>query len=161
VHAHATYAFIPSVHLCLSSSMSELSGRGSRKRRQASQVRVTSLERLLPKFDARLNVHSFPNFQNHLKQKTLFDHFLVTRKPTPVSTHPQRDDLRDEETGSQSVIKQTGAECGEGASALPELSSVEDVNDITHVDLSPSVSSTQSAGDVDIGALAIYPPLLP
>jgi hypothetical protein len=129
--------------------MSELSSRGSRKRKGASQVRITSLERPLPKFDARTKHPSLSNFQHQLKQRTLFDHFLVTRKPTPVPTIPQRDDPRDEEPASQR------------ASDIPELSSVEDVNDIAHVGLVPGVFSTRSDADVDIGALAIYPPFLP
>jgi hypothetical protein len=73
----------------------------------------------------------------------------VTRKPTPVPTIPQRDDPRDEEPASQR------------ASDIPELSSVEDVNDIAHVGLVPGVFSTRGDADVDIGALAIYPPFLP
>jgi hypothetical protein len=85
----------------------------------------------------------------------------VTRKPTPAPTIPLRDDPRDEEPASQSTIEQTGAERGSGASDTPELSSVEEANDITHAGIPPGVSSTQSAADFELGALAVYPPFLP
>ena len=96
-------------------------------------------------------------FQNHLKQQTLLDHFLLTRQPTPVSTLPPRD----EEPGSQSIIAQTGAERSLGASDLPELSLMEDVNDRIYVGSLSGVSSTQSVVDVDTGAFPRYPPFLP
>lgn len=88
----------------------------------------------------------------------------MTRKPTPAPTVPQQDDPRDEEPASQpitGITEQTGAERSSGASDIPELSSVEDANDIAHVSSLPGVPSTQSDADVDIGALAIYPPFLP
>lgn len=94
-------------------------------------------------------------FQNHLKQRTLFDDFLVTRKPTPAPTLAQPEDLRDEETEPPlSITEQTGA------SDLPEPSSAEHANDIIEVDSSLGVPSAQIT-DVSIGALAIFPPFLP
>ena len=84
----------------------------------------------------------------------------MTRKPTPAPTIPQRDDPRDEEPASQSITgitEQTGAERSSDSSGIPELSSVEDVNNIAHVGSPPGVSSTHDDADVDIGALAIYP----
>jgi len=79
----------------------------------------------------------------------------VIRKPTPAPTLPQPDDLPDKEIGSPSIIEHTGA------LDLPELSSAKHANDVTEVGLSPGVSGVQSTADVDIGALAIYPPFLP
>jgi hypothetical protein len=85
----------------------------------------------------------------------------VTRKPTPAPTLPQPDDLPDKEIGSPSIIEHTGADRCSGVLNLPELSSAKHANDVTEVGLSPGVSGVQSTADVDIGALAIYPPFLP
>ena len=85
----------------------------------------------------------------------------MTRKPTPAPTLPQPDDLPDKEIGSPSIIEHTGAVRYSGALDLPELSSAKHANDVTEVGLSPGVSGVQSTADVDIGALAIYPPFLP
>ena len=78
----------------------------------------------------------------------------MTRKPTPAPTLAQPEDPRDEEPGPLSITEQTGA------SDLPEPSSAEHANDIIEVDSSSGVPSAQITADVDIGALAIFPPFL-
>ena len=79
----------------------------------------------------------------------------MTRNPTPAPALAQLEDPRDEEPGPQTITEQTGA------SDLPEPSFAERANDIIEVNSSPRVPSARITADVDIGALAIYPPFLP
>lgn len=79
----------------------------------------------------------------------------MTRQPTPAPILAQPEDPRDEEPGPLSITEQTGA------SDIPELSSAEHANDIIEVDCSLGVPSAQITTEVDIGALATFPPFLP
>lgn len=99
---------------------------------------------------------NFPHskFQNHFKQRTLFDNFLVTRKQTPTPALARLDDPRDDEPGSQTDVEQAA-----GTAHLPELSSVEHLDDVVSIASSP-IDFTQGTTDVDNGALAMHWPFL-
>jgi hypothetical protein len=94
-------------------------------------------------------------FQNHFKQRTLLDHFLVIRQQTPAPTLSKPDDPRDAEPESQTDVEQTSTVCSPGASHLPELLSVEHPDDVVHIASSPP-SFSQSTADVNIGALVLH-----
>ncbi|KAI0254392.1 hypothetical protein BJV78DRAFT_75808 [Lactifluus subvellereus] len=102
--------------------MNELDRRGSRKRKGASQ---------------------------HLKQGTLFDHFLVTRKPSPAPALARPDDLKDDGQ-AQTVIDQTGIEGYSGSLEPREPFSAKSAGDINDIAPSPhdTNSSTQCTADV-------------
>lgn len=97
------------------------------------------------------------HFQSHFKQRTLFDHFLVIRQPTPAPTLAKPDGPSHDE--SQIDVEHTGTECSPGASQLPELPSVEQPDDKAHVASSP-LGSSQSTADVDISAPGMHWPFL-
>ncbi|KAI0303243.1 hypothetical protein BC826DRAFT_1101354 [Russula brevipes] len=85
--------------------------------------------------------------ENHLlKQRTLFDHFLVMRNPTPAPVLAKPDDPRDDEPESQTVVEQTDTECRPCAPDLLELSSAGHGKDIIYTS-SLHGSSTQSTAD--------------
>jgi hypothetical protein len=102
--------------------------------------------------DSGLNIPLL-EFQNHFKQRTLFDHFLVIRQPTPALTLANPDDPRDDEPESQANVEETSTAFSLGASELPEPSSVEHPDVVVHIASSPP-SFSQSPTDVNIGALA-------
>ena len=99
-------------------------------------------------YHAGLNSPRF-KFQNHFKQRTLFDNFLVTRKQTPTPTLARLDDPRDDEPGSQTDVEQVA-----GTSHLPKLSSVEHSDDVVSIASSP-IDFNQSTTDIDDGAFAM------
>jgi len=129
--------------------MGDLGRRGSRKRKDASQVSGAHPSLML-------DPESLPvlNCQNHLNQRTLFDNFLVTRKSIPAPTITNPDSLRDGELKSPAVIfEATGTVHYPHASDFLETSSVEHVDDMAHINSSPRGSSVQNTAGDDIGAL--------
>lgn len=96
-------------------------------------------------------------FQKHLKQGTLFDHFLVTRKPSPAPA-PARPDDPEDDGQAQTVIGQTDTESHSGSLEPRELFSAKGAGDINDIVPSPhdANSSTQCTADVfSIGAPAM------
>lgn len=95
--------------------------------------------------------------QNHLRQGTLFDHFLVTREPPPASTSA-RTPLEAKDVGSEEQATAEQASTKDESrvstdvleSASESLSAYRD-----HIEASLCGSSTQDIGDIDVGALFI------
>jgi hypothetical protein len=95
--------------------------------------------------------------QKHLKQGTLFDHFVVTRKPSPAPALVKPDDPKDDGLDGQIVVERTGTERCSGSPQPLEHSSTKittDNNDISLSSYDPR-SNTQSNADVNIGAPAM------
>ena len=93
-------------------------------------------------------------FQKHLKQGTLFDHFLVTRKPSPAPALARPDDPNDDGQ-AQTVIDQTGTEGYSGSREPFSAKSAGDINDITPSPHDANSSIQCTAGVFNIGAPAM------
>ena len=108
----------------------------------------------LSSFDSGLDLHGL-QFQSHYKQRTLFDHFVVIRQPTPAPTFAEPEGPSHDEPESQTEVEHTGTECSPSASHLPELPSGEQPDDKVHTTSSP-LGSRQSTAGIDIGARALH-----
>jgi hypothetical protein len=106
----------------------------------------------------RLNIPCSPRkLQKHLKQGTLFDHFVVTRKPSPAPSLARPDDPKDDGLDAQIVVERTGTDHCSGSPQPMEPSSTKITADNNDISLSPydPSSNTQNNADVNIGALAM------
>jgi hypothetical protein len=93
--------------------------------------------------------------QNHLRQGTLFDNFLVTREPPPAPTSATTPlEAKDGGSEEQATVEQTGTKARVSTDVLEPASKIlsDDRDDIESSLCSPS---TQSLEDVDVGALFI------
>lgn len=96
--------------------------------------------------------------QNHLRQGTLFDNFLVTREPPPALTSARSSvELKGDGSEEQATIEKTRTKDNESQLSTdvlePSYRSLSD--DRNHIDSSPCSSSIQDIADVDVGALFI------
>ncbi|KAI9512186.1 hypothetical protein F5148DRAFT_1164644 [Russula earlei] len=84
--------------------------------------------------------------QNHDRQQTLFDHFLVTRKSTPAPIPVDPNNPSDDEHPSQTIAERTGTK-GCHDLEFPEMSPAEHADDMAHTCSYPSDSSIQDIAD--------------
>lgn len=88
-------------------------------------------------------------FQNHLEQRTLLDHFLVVRSPTPAPTISKPENPSHDEPESQIDVLHTGTAEPSSVEAHAEHS-----KGMVHVASSP-LDCSQDSANLDIGALAM------
>jgi hypothetical protein len=93
--------------------------------------------------------------QKQHKQGTLFDHFAVTRKPSPAPALARPDDSKTDGLEAQTVTEQMGTERCSGSLEPLEPSPTKSAGDINDISLSPHDSSSSIQSNVNIGASAV------
>jgi hypothetical protein len=96
--------------------------------------------------------------QNHLRQGTLFDNFLVTtREPPALSSARTPIEAKGDGSEEQATVEKTSPEDNESqvSTDVSEPSYRSLLDDSNHIDSSLCSSGTQGIGDVDVGALSI------